>query len=191
MLFWGVPFAPRSVPGQQDHAVQFYRDDEALVETLAAFVRHGLSASQPLIVIATEAHRTALLQRLEREGLATAAFSRRGMLLMIDARETLATFMRDGMPDAERFRAAMAPLLARVAADGKASTVRAFGEMVNLLWQDGNAAAAICLEVLWNSLAREHRFTLLCAYALGNFRVDVQGFDIGDVCHVHTHVLPA
>ena len=36
--------------------------------------------------------------------------------------------------------------------------------MVALLWHQGNVAAAIELETLWNDLAEDRRFSLLCAY---------------------------
>ena len=41
--------------------------------------------------------------------------------------------------------------------------------MVDLLWRDGNARAAIRLEELWNDACGAHGFSLLCAYITGNF----------------------
>lgn len=177
--------------GLHDHAVQFYRGDASLVEILAHFARQGLPTAQPLVLIATADHRKALLRLLEGEGLTAAAVARRGSVWMLDAHEVLATFMVDGMPDTSRFFNSVGGIVDRAQQASGNAMVRAFGEMVDLLWKQGNAAAAIRLEQLWNTLAASRRFTLLCAYSLDNFRTEPQGFDIGDVCHLHTHVLPA
>lgn len=64
--------------------------------------------------------------------------------------------------------------------------VRAYGEMVALLWDEGNATGALRLEELWDELQRETEFSLLCAYpedALGGEA------DCARVHAAHTHVL--
>ena len=83
-------------------------------------------------------------------------------------------------------REAGVPLLER---DGR--RVRAFGEMVALLWAQGNQAGAIRLEELWNDLARTHLFSLLCGYPMNAFsrQNDVPPFS--EVCTCHSRVLPA
>jgi hypothetical protein len=43
--------------------------------------------------------------------------------------------------------------------------VRAFGEMVSLLWRV-DTAAAVRLEELWNNVIEEHELALLCTYSL-------------------------
>ena len=65
--------------------------------------------------------------------------------------------------------------------------VRAFGEMVNLLWKDGMTSAAIRLETLWNELARSYDFKLLCGYSMGNFYK--QADEMQRVCAHHTAVV--
>lgn len=179
--------------GQHEHAVQFYRDDTALVELLARFVRLGLSSGKPLVLIATASHREALLRLMADEPISAAAFSKPGAVCMLDADDVLSTFMTggmSGMPDEARFSESVGGVIARAQGMGP-GPVQAFGEMVDLLWNGGNPAAAVRLEELWNALATSYRFTLLCAYRLDNFLGDSQPFDIGHVCHLHSHVLPA
>jgi hypothetical protein len=174
-----------------EHAVQFYRDDNALLKTLSRFVREGLNAAQPVIIIATAEHRTALTMRLVEDGLPRDFFERHGALWLLDAREVLATFMDGPFPDPGRFHAIAGDLLAAARAAGGGGSVRAYGEMVDILWRDGNPEGAIRLENLWNTLAASEHFMLLCGYSMGNFFQESHGFDIGDVCHVHARVLPA
>ena len=107
-------------------------------------------------------------------------------LIVRDARETLALFMVDGMPNAEKFESAMLPVIDKACRDRQNCVIRAYGEMVDVLWKDGMEAAAVRLEILWNQLANTRKFSLLCGYSMGSFYKDA-AFDA--ICHQHTHVL--
>ncbi len=85
-----------------------------------------------------------------------------GRYLELDAQETLSQFMLDGAPDPTRFWTTIGCLVAT--ATGSGCRVRIYGEMVAGLWAEGNVAAAIALEDLWNELGRIRPFSLLCAY---------------------------
>jgi len=180
----------QSVEPNYGHSVQFYRDDSSLMKTLSQFVRDGLTASQPVIVIATPEHRADLAARLLVDGLRADSFERQGSLWMLDARETLESFMDGRTPDPEKFHRVIGSVL-HLAKRRDRGAVRAYGEMVDLLWKEGNPEGAIKLEMLWNKLAGMHQFMLLCGHCVGNFYKQVGGFDISDVCHQHAHVLPA
>jgi hypothetical protein len=58
--------------------------------------------------------------------------------------------------------------------------------MVDVLWQAGQTAAAIRLEMLWNQLAQTHSFALLCGYSMGHFYKDVGQ---QEVRQQHTHLV--
>jgi hypothetical protein len=54
--------------------------------------------------------------------------------------------------------------------------------MVALLWADGQTGAAVDLEALWNELAGQYSFSLLCAYPASI----VHGDDVADdLAHLH------
>jgi hypothetical protein len=165
------------------HAVRFYEDDSSLCRIVSRFIADGIAEAQPALVIATGAHNQCILDNLTATGLDVAALQASNDLLLLDAREVLNLFMEDGLPNPEQFRHAAAAALSRVA-NGRKKTIRAYGEMVDLLWKDGMSAASIKLEMLWNKLAATHDFSLLCGYAMGNFYKDVT---IDDVCRHHTH----
>ena len=99
--------------------------------------------------------------------------------------------MVDGRPDRERFFGALDGMLARATRDRQGVRVRAYGEMVDLLWRDGEQTAAIALEELWNEAGRAQPFSLLCAYVMANFYKGGDGPSFVDVCRAHSHVLPA
>src|SRR5262249_31356990 len=66
-----------------------------------------------------------------------------------------------------------------------------FGEMVALLWSEGNMAAALRLEQLWNELARDHAFALRCAYPIADSAGEREHELIRQICAEHNHVLAA
>jgi hypothetical protein len=168
------------------HAVRFYENAESLSRMVAGFVAEGLIANHPGILIATPEHRQAILRQLAALGYDIQQRKARGDLIVLDARETLATFMVDGMPDAQRFEETMAPLIDRTRGGRDAVVVRAYGEMVDVLWKDHLELAAIRLEMFWNQLAQTRRFSLLCGYSMGSFYKNA-GFE--EVCSQHTHVV--
>ena len=168
------------------HAVRFYKDSDSLCGIVSDFVSQGFAAHQPAIVIATIAHRAALVRQLQRRGFDTDALQASGQLLLRDAEETLATFMVDGVPNGARFRSAIVPLIQQACAGRPNCVVRAYGEMVDVLWKAGQTTAATRLETLWNDLARTEAFSLLCGYAMGNFYKDSA---VEEICSHHSHVV--
>lgn len=169
------------------HCVQFYETDAFLCDSVAEFLTQGLRAGEPGIVIATEAHREGFAQRLRARGIDVAQVEADGRLLMLDAQRTLDACLVDDRPDGERFRQVLGGELAGLAARTSAPRIRAYGEMVDLLWRAGQPEAAIRLEELWNELATRHAFSLLCAYGLnGVYRQP----GIPAICATHGEVLP-
>jgi hypothetical protein len=178
---------PRDVPGHF-HAVRFYESKASLCRTVADFLGEGFALGEPALVIATPEHRDALLAELRSRHFDVDKVQAAGDLIVLDARTVLATFMVDGMPDASLFKTHVPAAIDRLCRGRKACTIRAYGEMVDVLWQDGRTAAAIRLEMLWNQLATTHDFSLLCGYAIGSFYKDA---GMREICDQHSHVIAA
>lgn len=70
------------------------------------------------------------------------------------------------------------------------ASIRAYGEMVDILWQDGNEEGAIMLEQFWNELAKLQPFSLFCAYRMDPLEAGAYGA-LEAICKVHTHLIPA
>ncbi|HXS67878.1 MAG TPA: PAS domain S-box protein, partial [Candidatus Polarisedimenticolia bacterium] len=68
--------------------------------------------------------------------------------------------------------------------------LRAFGEMVALLWAEGKGEAALQLEQLWNQLSRQYSFSLFCAYPMQGFGLASHSDAFDHICQAHSHVLP-
>ena len=149
--------------------VEFYDTESYLVEVVARFAAAGLNAGEAALLITTVEHQRNFSAALEHLGFDTVAHVGRGQLVFLDARYLLSKFMVDAMPHPERFKTEVGALVAGLRASRGGAAIRAFGEMVDLLWRDGNSDAATRLEELWNDLATTHRFPLLSAYAMSTF----------------------
>src|SRR5918997_1610153 len=149
------------------HVVGFYETEVFLVDSVRDFVAPGLLAGDAAIVVATASHRHLFGRALMETGIDLDEAQRCGRYVALDASEALSTFMVGCMLDRARFRATIGELVAR-AAEGPRD-VRIYGEMVAVLWDQGNVAAAIALEDLWNDLGTKHPFSLVCAYPIQAF----------------------
>jgi len=175
--------------GDTEHFVQFYEADGFLLSSLSGFIGRAIHADDGAVVVATGAHRNGLDELLQANGLDVTTAKARGQYLSLDAAETLSRFMVDGAPDPGRFNEFMGGVIASVT-DGRLRT-SAFGEMVALLWAEGNHAAAIRLEELWNDLQRTHSFSLFCAYPMNGLSGERFIEATSSVCKVHSRVIPA
>lgn len=175
--------------GKSEHFVQFYDKDSFLLETVGAYIGAGLRQGESAIVIATKAHRDALADILRLDGQDPDKASALGQYFCHDAAETLSKFMVADAPDAALFHQVVGDLVRRATAGGR--SLRAFGEMVALLWQEGNGGAAIRLEELWNELLKEQCFSLFCAYPMGGFAGEANGSPFTHICKAHARVIPA
>lgn len=166
------------------HVCQLHHDEDELAQDVVQYVKEGLVLGSAVVVVAGDKRR----RNLEQFLAANASGERvRRLLTVIDSGILLAKFMRGDTPDRGRFRDAICPILEKALASGNGS-LRAYGEMVNDLWHDGNPAAAITLERYWNELLQEYEFSLFCGYVLDAFDPDSYGPCLEEVCVTHTHV---
>ena len=67
---------------------------------------------------------------------------------MLDAEDALATFMIEDYPDPVCFKRAIGDVITQALGGRTRTTLRAYGEMVDVLWKRGKEDAAIKLEIL-------------------------------------------
>jgi hypothetical protein len=169
-----------------EHLVQIYQTSAAFLDSLEGFIAGGIMAGEGVIVIATAEHRFALNQRLDALGIDVTAALASEQYLVMDAEETLASFMVQDWPDETLFTAVVRNLLVRARANGRG--VRAFGEMVALLWARGNRDATLRLEYLWHRMCQAESFSLFCAYPRAGFTQDAST-SIQQICDAHSNVV--
>jgi signal transduction histidine kinase/ActR/RegA family two-component response regulator len=175
--------------GDTEHFVQFYEADGFLLNSLSGFIGRAFDGDEGALVVATQAHRNGLDELLQANGRDVINAKACGQYVSLDAAETLAQFMVDGSPEPRRFNELMGGIIASVT-DGR-TRISVFGEMVALLWAEGNHDAAIRLEELWNDLQNAHSFSLFCAYPLNGLGGQRYIEPTSSICKVHSHVIPA
>jgi len=174
----------------KEHVVHLYGgDDELLADHVSRYLGEGLRRGDGLLVIATPAHTASITTRLIRDGGDVAAATRAGQLVVLDAAETLASFMIDGKPSRPHFEQVVGKAIDALRERLGHERVRAFGEMVGLLWCAGQVPAALALERHWNRLLESRAISLFCAYPIDAFHDDVRESGLGALVGTHTHVL--
>ena len=134
----GVALRPAGEGGfRATHVLRYCQDDAALTISAAGFLADGIASGEPAVVFATPARRETMCECLRERGLDVDYLERESRLTLLDARATLATFMVGDLPDAHKFSHSVGAAVERLCAANHGSPVRAFGEMVSLLWQDG------------------------------------------------------
>lgn len=172
-----------------EHLVQFCDTEDELVNAVVPYLAAGLDADEAVLVIATEPHRLAFEQMLSASGNSLERAIAAGTYVSVDAVELLSRLL-DAESDtisAARFDAGIGTLVRRQLATGR--PLRAYGELVALLWGRGDGATAVALEELWSRLHREDQFTLFCGYS----GTDAPTYPaaLRQVCRSHASMLPA
>jgi hypothetical protein len=178
-VFWGeiAPF---------DHVVQIYEQKQIFLDTLVGFVGSGINSGDCVIVIATTEHLRILDSRLKEHAIHVDTLISEDQYIPLDAEEMLSKFMVNGWPDESLFMEMIYGLFAR--AKKRNRQVKAFGEMVALLWEQGDYGATVHLEYLWNKICAQDPFCLFCAYPKSGFTQDPVE-SIKKICSVHSRVI--
>ena len=171
--------------------MQFYGDDGVLLHELNGHIGTALAEGSSAIVIATAGHIDGLAHKLKSRGIDPSNAEAEGRYVALHASEVLTKFMVDRRPDRRRFSRTMGEIIARAASASRDEKHRvvAFGEMVALLWAEGQSEAAIELEKLWNELAKTYSFSLRCAYPIQGFSRQDMAESLLKICSEHTGVV--
>jgi len=183
-------------PHARGHLVQLYGvDDPSLIRNVSQYLWGGLKRGGGALVIATPEHRGAFCRELDRLGARVESAVEEKRLVLLDAQQTISLFMPGGRLDWEKFEGAVGAAMREVSpgsaqARANGAGLRAYGEMVGLLWDQGQFAAAIRLEQFWNKLLARSAFSLYCAYAIDIFDKEFQVGALDAILSAHTHFVP-
>jgi len=179
-----------SSAGPRDHIVQLYQDQQFLNRAVCRFAAGAIANGEGVILVPTAAHWEAFRPRLEAEGVDVKAAQSDGQLTVVDADELLPRFMKDSMPDAPVFLGLASDVIAKARDDNRFPKVRWWGEMVNVLWEQGNVAASMNLEDQFDRLAKHHEIAIFCSFVMDNFSSDVQSRLLPRLGQNHSHLIP-
>lgn len=184
------PVAEPARAWTRGHRVQFYEGEEFLTSAVASYLTEGVRAGQPIVIVATAEHARLFREALRARGVPVDDLLAGRDIAWLDARETLAMFMENGVPDSDRFFATIGHVFETLTRSRPYVVPRVYGEMVELLCRDGNAKGAVLLEDLWNAISLRYAFNLLCAYSMANFEREQDADAFRAICDHHDHVTP-
>ena len=168
------------------HTVYFYQRDIFLINHLVQFAKEGLDKGEPLLFVTRTDHRIVLNRRLVNENIIAPYQLTKCVYMAMDATDTLSRFMVDDWPDEKLFMQEIGGMIKLIA---QGTPLRIYGEMVAVLWARGQYHAAISLEKLWNKLATQHDFVLLCGYQSSDFDAREMISLRRDLCACHSEVV--
>jgi hypothetical protein len=168
-----------------EHHLQLFDSSKTLAETVSDFLFAGFERGEPLLIVARPYHRHLLAERLGAKGLDVYRQSIANRICMLDAADTLDKFMRQGVPNPAAFEEVVGTIVTRLS-NGRRVCI--YGEMVDLLADQGQYKAAHLLEELWNDLGQREYYTLFCGYASGHFGDPRTAKMLGAICGAHSHL---
>ena len=164
-----APLRPQNVAIR--HEVAFYADSAAFVDGFTRVAQAALQVGNPVILIATDSHRSDILQKLKADAVDVDGALENGNLIQLDALETVATLMVNDVPDPDRCAKIVGDLVTKASksAKGDHPRIAICGECAPTLLAEGNAEAAIRLEHLWDEITRKYCADTLCGYLWSAF----------------------
>ncbi|TDO71152.1 DcmR-like sensory protein [Flavobacterium chryseum] len=178
-VFWGE-IAP------SDHLVQIYENEGHFLNTLEGFAGSGILSGDSVVIIAKQSHLDQLQQRLINHNFDLASLMKNDLYIPLEANDILAKFMVNSWPDEKLFNDVVSAILKRARKNDR--KVRAFGEMVAILWEQGNNGATVRLENLWHNLHSMDNFSIYCAYPKSGFTRNYAD-SISEICKAHSKII--
>ena len=154
-----------AAPHRHGHTVEFFGAfPGAAIGRELAF---ALAAGKAAVAAARPVHLDAIRDELRARGVDIAEEISRERLRLLDGEAIANAALRDGTIDFTVVEEhVLAPIMRSLAHTGR---IRVYGEIVDVLAQRGQRAAALALEAWWNVQVAAHPIELHCGYSLGAF----------------------
>jgi CheY-like chemotaxis protein len=169
------------------HAVQFYEDERFLHRAIANFFAEPLGSSDPVVMVARRRTFEGVAEHLA-SGCDVPPVDATSRIVFVDAETALHEFMDGDTPDPVAFEQGLSRLFAEVRRGREDATIWFYGEMVDVLCREGNHAAAVRLEELWNDRMETDRIAVLCGYSIDTFHQGENAGPLQTICRQHTHL---
>jgi DNA-binding NarL/FixJ family response regulator len=156
-----------TVPGSR-HAAHFHANESDFLDELSLLAGETLRSGEQIFLVASEATRIGIAQRLQARQMNLAVLSERGQYVATDSALTLSQVMHDERPDKERLAEMIQGLdrLRLAVPNGPRGRLTVLGDMSASLCRNGNFEAALELEQLWDELTRTLPFVTVCLYPI-------------------------
>jgi CheY-like chemotaxis protein len=171
------------------HTVQLHMNDRFFLDELSRFVDSALRSGEPVVVVAGETTRVGLAHRLHAQEWDLEGLASHGQFVPHDSAAALSRVMHSGQPDRDVL-AEMVDDLERTRlawASRPDCRLTMVGDLSVGLCRNGDVAAAIELEGIWDDLTSGLPVFTVCPYPVDCFEhVGAELF--GRVCAAHSAV---
>ncbi|MHB8437936.1 MAG: MEDS domain-containing protein [Acidimicrobiales bacterium] len=164
-----------------EHFVCFYDDGIDFIGAVAQHLCAALASGGSGLCVATAHHAPLVKAAMGDAGIDVAAQIRSGSLAFLDAVATLGEITDAGIVDESAFLEVIGDVVENME---RRRPLHIYGEMVAVLWDEGHVPAALALERAWNTLGRDHSYSLMCGYPSSVLAQMPER--AADVCHLHT-----
>src|SRR5690606_15994648 len=147
-----------------DHLCVLYRDGRELIARVADYLAPAVEAGDGVLVVISQEHGALLEAELRLRQHDPDLLRGSGQLTRFDAAACLAEITGAGGLDLDRLDRRLRPAISTARA--RFGRLRAYGHLVDLLWQRGDLDGALAVEGYWNGLLQDVHFPLLCAYSM-------------------------
>ena len=168
------------------HTMQLFESDELLADAVADFCSEGVLRNETVLAVVREERWYSIAERVSARGVALDDALWRGLLTVRSAERMLKGIIRAGRPHLALITTSMGPLISRLEAFGR--PLRIYGEMVDILASQGEHAAALELEELWNVVDAQKKYRVFCSYSAANFADPQTREELRRICAAHTEV---
>jgi DNA-binding NarL/FixJ family response regulator len=178
-----------SIAGSR-HALQVYADDRHYLDEVSRLVGATLRSGEQVVMVSNEAARIGVGQRLRAQDVNLTVLAERGQYVERDSVLALSHVMHGARPDRERLAEIVRDLdgLRKGGPNGPRSRLTIAGDMSGSLYRNGDVAAALELELMWNELTRALPFFTVCSYAIDCFDRTEARHGLSNVCAEHSAV---
>jgi hypothetical protein len=176
-------------PGPDGHIVQLYQDADFYGEAISHFAAEGIVRGESIILVATDENFQNISGRLESKGFVISELFERGQLTVLNANDTLPKFMKSGLPDGNIFKPLARQTIEKARRAGKFPRVRWWGEMVNVLYVDGNGGASNKLEEYFDQVAHEETIAIFCSFLMDKYDSRIYDEAFCNICRTHSNVI--
>ncbi|SFF26714.1 MEDS domain-containing protein [Nitrosomonas sp. Nm166] len=170
------------------HLVQVCQNESFRAEAIAHYIKEGVLEGEGIIIFAGMALRKNVISKMEWLGLDVATLKNEGQIKFFDAEFLLLSIVVDGIIKRQAFQEVVGTPICDIQL--KYGKARVFGEMVNILWKQGQYDTAMQLGSLWNELNRKQEFSLFCVYSVDNLDPNAYEEALERLCKCHPYLTP-
>ncbi len=168
-----------SVYACSGHMVQVYKKSELLVLSVSEYLRLGFENAEGALIIARPELWQALKVTLGNQGINLDYLVETAQVRYISAVDIVNELENQAFPELEVFSHFVQSSADKIHAPN--SSIRCYGEIVDILCQRGKVAEAMLLEDYWNTILENNkRLSLMCGYHVSSLQSDSQTASVMD-----------